>query len=98
MVASFAGKREYGVEENESITGRVWNARFLYVTAHSHLARVSKRIILLFLKFSNLFFLSGRGKLRILGHDCTLYNYCKLMLVQQNKFYMPTQAPKAYLL
>jgi hypothetical protein len=36
MEASSVGKREYGVQEDESITGCIWAAGFHHVTARSH--------------------------------------------------------------
>jgi hypothetical protein len=50
-VASTAGKREYGVKEDESSTGRDWAAGFHHVTARSRLARVLKLINRLFIWF-----------------------------------------------
>jgi hypothetical protein len=43
------GKREYGAKENESSTGRVWDAGVHNVTAHSVLAGVLNLTNLLFL-------------------------------------------------
>jgi head-tail adaptor len=58
MVASSAGKREYGGEkEDKSSTGRVWAAGFHHVTARSRLAhalKIMNRSFILFLIFFGL--------------------------------------------
>jgi len=63
MLASLRGSVGTGTKEDESSTGRVRNAGFHHVTARSRLARVFKRMNLLFLNFP--IFFSGRGQLRI---------------------------------
>jgi head-tail adaptor len=44
MEASSAGKREYGAEEDELSTVRVWAAGFHQVTARSRFARILKLV------------------------------------------------------
>jgi hypothetical protein len=55
MEASSAGKLEYGAKEDESSTGRVWDAGFHHVMARSRLAGVLKLMNRSFLEYSNFY-------------------------------------------
>jgi len=54
-VASLRGNVGTGTKEDESSTGRVWDAGFYHVTANSLLARVWKLLTFYFFKFPNFF-------------------------------------------
>ena len=53
MVAGLRGSMGTGTEEDESSTGRVWDAGFHHSTALSRLARVLNLLIVYFFHFPN---------------------------------------------
>jgi hypothetical protein len=55
MVACLRGNVDTGTKEDESSTGRVWDAGFYHVTASSHLARVWNLLTVYFFNFLSIF-------------------------------------------
>ena len=87
MVAILRGSVGTGTKVDESSTGGVWAAKFHHVRAHSHLARVLKLMIRLFIYLIFQFFFSGRGKPRITeSADTGVLLYMHFAIISYNLF------------